>query len=112
MWTYLLILSFKLSCVSYWENSNTNVTSQVNITFSDTTYRIIPSLSNTYGYEILIHQKVVIRQQNIPGLPGNNGFVKVEDAKKVAELMLKKLRDGIMPPTIEKKELDSLRITY
>ncbi len=112
MWVYVLFLSLTMSCISSWGGSNTYNTSQSKFTFSDTTYRIIPSQSNTYGYEIIIHQKVIIRQQNIPGRPGNNGFAKEKDARKVAELVLKKLRDGIMPPTIEKRELDSLKITY
>lgn len=79
---------------------------------SDTTYHIIPSINNTYGYEILIDNRVLIRQQNIPAMPGLKGFRRKEDAEKVARLVLKKLAKGIMPPTIEKQELDKLKIKY
>src|SRR5215204_3475348 len=58
---------------------------------SDTTYRIISSIDNTYGYEILINGKSFIRQKNIPGLPGSNGFKGKQDAEKTAQLVLKKL---------------------
>lgn len=79
---------------------------------SDTTYRIIPSIANTYGYEILINGKAFIRQKNIPGLPGLTGFRRKEDAEKSAQLVLKKLNAGIMPPSIERYELDSMKVKY
>jgi len=76
----------------------------------DTTYRIIPSEGHTYGYDISINNKLLIHQPNIPGMEGNKGFEKKSDAEKVARLVIKKIQKGIMPPTVEKKELDSLRI--
>jgi hypothetical protein len=79
---------------------------------SDTTYRIISSTNNTYGYEILINKKTFIRQLNIPGRPGLNGFRRKRDAEKVAQLVLKKLANGIMPPSIEKAEMRKLKIKY
>lgn len=79
---------------------------------SDTTYRIISSIANTYGYEILINGKTFIRQKNIPGLPGLTGFKRKEDAEKAAHLVLKKLTAGIMPPSIDKYELDSMKVNY
>ena len=79
---------------------------------SDTAYHIIGSWGNTYGYEILINCKAMIRQLNIPGEPGANGFKTKSDAEKVARLVVKKIRLGIMPPSIEKIELDRLRINY
>jgi len=78
----------------------------------DTSYHIISSVGNSFGYEILIQDKVIIRQLSIPGTPGNKGFDKKEDAEKVAALVIVKMRRGIMPPTIDKKELDSLKVKY
>jgi hypothetical protein len=78
----------------------------------DTTYHIISSAGNSFGYEIQIQDKVIIRQQSIPGAPGTKGFDKKEDAEKVAALVIIKMRRGIIPPTIEKKELDSLKVKY
>ena len=79
---------------------------------SDTTYRIIPAIDNTYGYEILMDGKVFIRQKNIPGLSGLTGFKRKEDAEKTAQLVLKKITAGIMPPSVNKHELDSMKVKY
>jgi len=76
----------------------------------DTTYRIIPSESNTYGYEILVNNKLLISQKNIPGLPGNKGFCSKYDAINTARLVIRKLQQGEVPPTITTKELDSMKI--
>ena len=78
----------------------------------DTTFRIIPSEGNTYGYDILVKNKILIHQPNIPGRPGNKGFAVKADAEKVAKLIIKKLQQGIMPPATSTKELDSLKIKY
>jgi hypothetical protein len=78
----------------------------------DITYRIIPSEANTYGYDISIKKKLLIHQPSIPGMGGNKGFAKKSDAEKVARLVIKKLQKGMMPPTVEKKELDSLKIKF
>src|SRR5450432_45773 len=67
----------------------------------DTTYHIISSVGNSFGYEIQIQDKVFIRQQSIPGTSGNKGFDNKEDAAKVAALVIIKMRRGIIPPTIE-----------
>ena len=84
----------------------------INYSYSDTTYRIIPSVDNTFGYEILVNGKTLIRQKNIPGLPGLNGFKRKADAEKTAQLVLKKLSAGMMPPSIDKHELDSMKVKY
>ncbi|MBK8505894.1 MAG: DUF4907 domain-containing protein [Saprospiraceae bacterium] len=79
---------------------------------ADTTYQIIPAIDGTYGYEILIDGKAMIRQLQIPSLPGVRGFVMEEDAVKVAKLVLGKISAGVMPPSVEKHELDDLEIKY
>ena len=78
----------------------------------DTSYQIIDAPDNTFGYEIRIGSKLFIRQKSIPGLRGNKGFERKKDAEKVAQLVILKLRKGIMPPTIERKDLDSLKVKY
>ena len=77
---------------------------------TDTTYRIVSASGNTYGYEILIKDRVFIRQLTIPGKSGMLGFKKKNDAEKVAQLVLSKLSKGLMPPTIDDKELRELKI--
>jgi len=63
-----------------------------------------------WGYSILQNGEAFIRQPNIPSLPGNQGFDSEEKAIKVAEYVLNKLNNGIMPPSINKAELDSLGV--
>lgn len=63
----------------------------------DTSYRIVSSEAGTYGYEILVNNKLLIRQKNVPGLSGNRGFIKKADAATTARLVIQKLQKGIMP---------------
>ena len=74
--------------------------------------KLIPTDAGTYGYEIYSNNKLLIRQVNIPGYPGNKGFKRKADAQKVAKLVIQKLSKGIMPPTVEKKEMDKLHVQF
>lgn len=74
--------------------------------------RLIDVSKHTYGYEIYVDNRVFIRQVTIPGVAGNTGFQRKSDAGKVANLVLSKLHRGIMPPVIEKKEMERLRIQF
>jgi hypothetical protein len=65
-----------------------------------------------WGYDILKDGKLMIHQPHIPAVPGNKGFATKEEAMKIAKLMKKKIQKNIMPPTIDVKELDSLKIKY
>lgn len=76
----------------------------------DYTYKIIPSINNTWGYDINKGEKKFIHQINIPGMPGNNGFKAKSDAKKVARLVIKKLKNGEMPPSVNINEMKDLKI--
>lgn len=73
-------------------------------------YRIITNTDRTYGYDIFIDGKLRVHQPAIPGVQGTRGFLRKADAKKVAGLVVKKVQSGLMPPTVEARELDSLRI--
>ncbi|MEO7309091.1 MAG: DUF4907 domain-containing protein [Chitinophagaceae bacterium] len=76
------------------------------------TQRIITSNDGTYGYEIYLNNKMIIKQTNIPGISGSNGFRRINDADKIASLVIDKLLKGIMPPTVEKAEMDKLHVQY
>ncbi len=66
--------------------------------------------NNGFGYDIEVDGRVYIHQPYIPAIPGNNGFKSKDDAEKVARLMEYKIKNNILPPTIEIKELDSLGV--
>lgn len=63
-----------------------------------------------WGYDIIINNEIYIHQQNIPCVSGINGFKSKEKARKTAELVVKKIKNKIIPPTINVKELDSLDV--
>ena len=73
-------------------------------------YQIITNTDHSYGYDVYVNGMLRVHQPSIPGLPGERGFQRKGDAKKVAGLVVKKVEKGMMPPTIERRELDSLQI--
>ncbi|MBV9963042.1 MAG: DUF4907 domain-containing protein [Parafilimonas sp.] len=74
----------------------------------DTTFNIISSANKTYGYNVLINNKIFIHQTNIPGMQGNEGFKKRTQAEKAAQLVIDKIKQGIMPPTLSQNEIDKI----
>ncbi len=74
------------------------------------THRIIDAPGGTFGYEILADGKLLVRQTNIPGQPGNTGCSSQADAEKLAALVAAKVEHGEMPPTVSKEELEGLHI--
>lgn len=73
----------------------------------DFTFKVIKG-ENGFGYDIYSGEKLSIHQPIIPGLPGNNGFKTETEAGKVAALVLHKLNNNIMPPSVTKEEMDSV----
>ncbi len=65
-----------------------------------------------YGYDIADGDKKIIHQPHIPAVSGTKGFLTYSDAEKAGKLMMYKIQQGIMPPTVSISELDSLKITY
>lgn len=63
-----------------------------------------------WGYQILRDGKLIIDQQQIPAIQGNQSFSTEEDAHKTGELALKKIKGQNFPPTISIQELDSLGV--
>lgn len=61
-----------------------------------------------WGYEIFIEDVKYVSQPNIPALPGDAGFKNEKDAKAVAELMVQKIRDNIIPPRVTEEEVKAL----
>ncbi|HUR31862.1 MAG TPA: DUF4907 domain-containing protein [Saprospiraceae bacterium] len=74
------------------------------------TYFIINVPDEKFGYSIFIDGKMYIEQRTIPAVEGNNGFSKKEDAEKVAQLVIEKIKQGEMPPTISVEELKGLDV--
>jgi hypothetical protein len=77
---------------------------------AEITTKIIPSVNNTFGYDILLGGKPLVHQPSIPGLPGNEGFTTKEAAQSVADLVVKKIRNNEMPPTVTMENLKALGV--
>lgn len=74
------------------------------------TYNIIDAPNNTFCYDIYSSGRLMIHQTSKPGLPGNEGFKTKDDAIKVAELVMYKIRKGEMPPTVTVEEMKELGV--
>ena len=72
------------------------------------TYKLIPGINNTWGYDILVDGRIRIHQSSIPSHPGNEGFKSKEKAEKVARLVIKKMKNGESLPGITAEELKKL----
>ena len=72
------------------------------------TYKIIPAANHTFCYDVLADGKILIHQPSKPGLPGNEGFKTKADAEKVAQLIITKIKNGEMPPSVTTDELKKL----
>lgn len=70
--------------------------------------------SDGFGFEISSPNPAGfrVRQLNVPAIQGNRPFISMEDANATANLMLSKIRIGILPPTITTAELDSIGVIY
>jgi hypothetical protein len=77
---------------------------------AEITIKTIPSANKTFGYDILLNGKILVRQPSIPGLPGNEGFTTKERAQKVAEFVVKKIRNNEMPPTVTIDDLNKMGV--
>jgi hypothetical protein len=71
-------------------------------------FKIIDAPNKTFGYDIYADGKLVIHQPHAPAMQGMDGFKSNERAIKVANLVIKKIKRGEMPPTVTHDELKKL----
>lgn len=85
---------------------------QVAQQFSQTKFTILSSRQGEkgFGYYIFADGRLLIDQQHIPAVSGRQYFVSEAEARRTAELAIKKMRQGEMPPTISVEELKALKI--
>jgi hypothetical protein len=72
------------------------------------TFTVIDAPKHTFGYSIFTNGKLLIRQLSIPALPGETGFSTKQKASAVAKLVIKKIKNGEMPPTITEAEMKKI----
>ena len=71
-------------------------------------YATFQNADGTWGYDILSAGKVLIHQPNIPAIPGNQGFELEIQATQLAQLVVRKINAGIMPPSVSTEEVKGI----
>src|SRR5436305_4196449 len=102
-------LSLLLTSLLFGKENKLPVAKKICV-ITDTTFAVFSAPGSGYGFNILIDEKILIHQPFIPAAQGNKSFTSKSDAAKAAMLMLFKLKQHQMPPTISITELDSLHI--
>lgn len=69
-------------------------------------------VANGWGYNLYLNGKLTIHQPHIPAVPGMMPFQSEHDAGAVSELVVYKIRNNIMPPSVSIDELDSIGIKH
>jgi hypothetical protein len=108
----ILTCTFSLSSFNCFSQTNNGTQFPDGDTYKNAnlTYTIIPAANNTWCYDIYMEGRMFIHQPSIPGLPGNEGFKSKADAKKVAMLVIEKIRKGEMPPSVTSEEMKKLKV--
>ncbi|MFN4974780.1 MAG: DUF4907 domain-containing protein [Bacteroidota bacterium] len=64
-----------------------------------------------WGYDVLMNDSLFIHQMQMPAVQGTRGFSSEEDAARVANLVIDRMKKKQLP-TIYLRDLDSLKIPY
>ena len=73
---------------------------------SDSLFYKIIKINNGWGYDIYMNEKIYIHQNCIPAISGYKNFICKEDAEKIAKVIIEKIKNHIIPPSITKDELN------
>lgn len=73
-------------------------------------YQLIKGESGGFGYDIYVNGTLFIHQARIPCLQGKKGFKTKADARKVANLVMTKIKNGLNPPTVTISDMQKLGI--
>ena len=79
---------------------------------SKLTYQIIDAPEKSFGYDIYSDERLCIHQPSVPGVAGNKGFKTKQDAEKIAQLVVSKMKKGVMPPTVSPEEMKKLKVSW
>jgi hypothetical protein len=80
--------------------------------FSTYNCRVYQVPTGGWGYDILGDSvKTIIHQPFIPAHSGGQGFASKEDAMKVGELVIDKIKKGNFPPGVSYQEMKNIGVT-
>ena len=92
----------KTTAVELAKIRTANIRNAAKATFQ---YFIIKADSATYGYSIYANGNLYIEQKNIPAVAGTKGFADTATAGKCAQLVIQKIKQGEIPPSLTAEEL-------
>ena len=72
-------------------------------------YKVYATGNDGWGYNIMIHDRVLIHQDCIPVIEGSKPFSTRRSAKRTARYVIKKLKSK-QRPYLTKEDLEKLRI--
>jgi hypothetical protein len=72
---------------------------------SDIKAKIFKSEYGGFGYDIQIDGNLLVHQPNVPVINRYQGFATIQDAQSVADLVVMKIRNYELPPTLTAVEL-------
>ena len=105
--------------ISIWASSDAKFTPEIDsdrqivLTPKDHfSFLVSSNPDGSFGFLIFTDGILTIRQEWIPVIQGIHGFRNKVDAEKLASLMINKMANGDMPPSITLHEIDSLNISY
>ena len=61
--------------------------------------------NGSWGYDIVVNGRRYIHQPEIPAVTGRRGFDREAQARKIGEMVVDKIRKGIMPPSVSAEEV-------
>lgn len=74
------------------------------------TTTILTNPDGTFGYDILIDGNIYVHQPTKPAVGGNVGFATEAEAKQVADLVISKIKNNILPPSVTSEEITNFVI--
>ena len=74
------------------------------------TFQVIDAPNKTFGYEISVNGKKLIRQTTIPAVAGIEGFKTAAQAEKVVQFLIEKMKINEALPAISLDELKQLDV--
>lgn len=108
----LLLLVFRLTPINPAKHAKVQPVSQPVIPlFAADTLNVQVFLGEKgWGYDLFVNHRRFIHQPTIPAVAGNRGFSSRAQAKQVAQLAARKMRQSRQFPSFTREELDSLGI--
>ena len=106
LFSFFIVITIKISCNSIEETENNTEENNK----QEKVYAIAIKLENGWGYDIFMNNKRYIRQYLIPAVSGTYTFSTKEKALITGNFVVEKINNGIIPPYVRIRELDSLGV--